>query len=101
MTSNNVVSTSMRRHVASTLTQRLFNPFRPNGISLFYQLEQSIFVLRDVGGIFHFLLANSGDPDQTQRSAASDLGLHCLPTSHKRTLGLYGLTRVVCLREYN
>ena len=25
------------------------------------------------------LLANSGDPDQTQHCAASDLGLHCLP----------------------
>ena len=25
------------------------------------------------------LLANSEDPDQTPRSAASDLGLHCLP----------------------
>ena len=25
------------------------------------------------------LFANSGDPDQTPRSAASDLGLHCLP----------------------
>ena len=24
------------------------------------------------------LIANSGDPDQTPRSAASDLGLHCL-----------------------
>ena len=24
------------------------------------------------------LFANSGDPDQTPRSAASDLGLHCL-----------------------
>ena len=24
-------------------------------------------------------LANNGDPDQTPRSAASDLGLHCLP----------------------
>ena len=23
--------------------------------------------------------ANSGDPDQTPHSAASDLGLHCLP----------------------
>ena len=27
------------------------------------------------------LLANSGDPDQTPRSAASDLGLHCLPVT--------------------
>ena len=25
------------------------------------------------------LFANSGDPDQTPRSAASDLDLHCLP----------------------
>ena len=25
-----------------------------------------------------FLFANSEDPDQTPRSAASDLGLHCL-----------------------
>ena len=27
------------------------------------------------------LFANSGDPDQTQRSAASDQGLHCLPVT--------------------
>ena len=30
------------------------------------------------------MLANSGDPDQTLRSAPSDLGLHCLPMSHKK-----------------
>ena len=35
--------------------------------------------------------ANSGDPDQTQHSLASDLGLHFLPMFHKRTLGIYGL----------
>ena len=27
------------------------------------------------------LFTNSGDPDQTPRSAASDLGLHCLPVA--------------------
>ena len=27
------------------------------------------------------LFANSGDPDQTPRSVASDLGLHCLPVT--------------------
>ena len=27
------------------------------------------------------LFANSGDPDQTPHSAASDLGLHCLQTT--------------------
>ena len=29
--------------------------------------------------------------DPSTRSAASDLGLHCLPMSHNGTLGLYGL----------
>ena len=28
-----------------------------------------------------FIKLNSVDPDQTPRSAASDLGLHCLPMS--------------------
>ena len=28
--------------------------------------------------------ANSADPDQTPHSAASDLGLHCLPMSQSR-----------------
>ena len=28
--------------------------------------------------------ANSGDPDQTLHSVASDLGLHCWPMSHKK-----------------
>ena len=27
------------------------------------------------------VFANSEDPDQTPRSAASDLGLHCLPVT--------------------
>ena len=31
-----------------------------------------------------FLLENSVDADQTPRSAASDLGLHCLPMSKKK-----------------
>ena len=30
------------------------------------------------------LFANSGDPDQTPRAAASDLGLHCLPITRSR-----------------
>ena len=30
------------------------------------------------------LQANSGDPDQTQHSVASDLGLHYLPMFHKK-----------------
>ena len=34
-----------------------------------------IYSLRKMAKLF----ANNGDPDQTPRSAASDLGLHCLP----------------------
>ena len=64
------------------------NPFMPNGISYHYQLEQSIFVLRGVRWYFSFLFkimqANSGDPDQTPHSVASDLGLPYLPMSHKK-----------------
>ena len=37
--------------------------------------------------------ANSEDPDQTPHSVASDLGLHCLPVSQKRTLGIYGIKK--------
>ena len=32
----------------------------------------------------NILLAISEDPDQTPRSAASDLGLHCLSMFHKK-----------------
>ena len=42
-------------------------------------------------GILHFIqilvdtyVSNSGDPDQTPRSVASDLGLHGLPMFHKK-----------------
>ena len=40
------------------------------------------------------LFANSGDPDQTQRSAASDLGLHCLPIT------LLWVSRLQCVNEW-
>ena len=37
------------------------------------------------------LFANSGDPDQMPRPAASDLGLHCLPIALSRVSQLNGL----------
>ena len=58
----------------------------------FYQLDESIFNFGGVWCTFSFFffllelifrLANSEDPDQTPRSAASDLGLHYLPMSQK------------------
>ena len=39
--------------------------------------------------------ANSVDPDQTPRSAASDLGLHCLSLSH-----LFQVPLVMTLSNY-
>ena len=38
------------------------------------------------------LFANSGDSDQTPRSVASDLGLHCLPVT------LLGVSRLQCVK---
>ena len=47
-------------------------------------LNEPISVLRVVGCFCFFYFKF--------KSVASDQGLHCLPMSHKRTLGLYGLT---------
>ena len=44
-------------------------------------------ILRDI------LQANSGDPDQMPHSAASGLGLHYLPTSHKKDARLIRVNR--------
>ena len=83
------------------LTDCTLNPFKPNEISLSYQLDQSISVLRVVGWCFSILFkfkkiilqANRGDPDQMLHYAMSDLGVHCLLCPIIRTLGLheYGL----------
>ena len=40
------------------------------------------------------LFAKSGDPDQMQHSAASDLGLHCLPVT------LFGVSRLQWVKTY-
>ena len=49
--------------------------------------SKSSFPILGVSGVlFHeyiFLSANSEDPDQTPHSAASHLGVHCLPMSQK------------------
>ena len=71
---------------------RTFNPYLTNGFSHHYQLGESIFVLRGIRCDFKFLFnfsmkilyANRIAPDGTPRSAASHLGLFCLPMSHKR-----------------
>ena len=42
------------------------------------------------------LFANSGDPDQTSRSAASDLGLHCLPVIRLGVFSLQWVKKKFC-----
>ena len=51
-------------------------------------------ILGVLGGTFFFiqiLIEHSGDPDQAPHSVASDLGLHCLPMSHK------SYARLICI----
>ena len=66
------------------------NPFMSNGLIYLISLDWSISSIYVVSGYILSLpcfieiplfSANGVDPDQTPRSAASDLGLHCLPMS--------------------
>ena len=61
------------------------NTFTSSGLFYLNSLDRSISCIRGVWLVFittvaelFKLNANSVDPDQTLRSAASDLGLHCL-----------------------
>ena len=64
----------------------------PNVFSHPYQLDESISNVRFAGlyfsSLFNFLkklmFANSREPDQTPRFAASDMVVHCLSMSHKK-----------------
>ena len=70
----------------------IFNSYLTNGFSNRYQLDGSTFIFRGVTSDFYclshfsmkFLGANRIAPDGTPRSAASHLGLRCLPMSHKK-----------------
>ena len=45
---------------------------------------------------------NSGDPDQTPHSLASDLGLHCLPMSNKKDARhIWVKMQLFCLSHYS
>ena len=79
------------------------NPYLTNRFSHHYQLDESTFVFRGVRCDFiclshismTFLCANRIPPDGTPRSAASHLGLFCLPMSQKRTPGLNELSHIM------
>ena len=81
----------------------VFNPYVPSRPVHPYQLDEPISSFMGVWCTFFFilfyflskfLLINSVEPDQTPRSAASDLGLHCLPRSLKRD------TRPIWVKQY-
>ena len=57
--------------------------------------RKSSFPILGVLVLFFIIKANSGDPDQTQHSALSDLGLHCLSMSHKKDAMLIRLIWVM------
>ena len=67
----------------------MINPFMPNEFSHLYQLDEFIYNFRVVGWYFLKFLFNlfyvySGEPDQMLCYAAFDLGLPCVPMSHKK-----------------
>ena len=78
----------------------IFNPFATNGISHFYQMGKSIFILGSAGVCFHFdfifrrnLCMQTEKPQMGRRALWRhiwDYSVCLCPT--KRTLGLYGLT---------
>ena len=79
--------------LCDTVVSTKINPYLTNGFSHHYQLGESTFFFRGVRSVFlyflshfsmKFLCANRIAPDGTPRSAASHLGLCCLPISHKR-----------------
>ena len=80
-------------HVAAQLILAewlVVNPLTTNGLSHHYQLGESTFIFGVLGVIFifitflmKFLCAKRIAPDGTPRSAASHLGLCCLPMPHK------------------
>ena len=71
-----------------------FNPYLTNGFSHHYHWGLSTFVIRDIRSdshfefLFHLKNKNSTQTekklDGTPRSAASHLGLNCLPMSHEK-----------------
>ena len=87
------------------------NPHLPSG--LFLINWTSPFPILGVSGVFFsffilfridthvFLLANSEDPDLTPRSAASDLGLHCLPMSKKWDARLVWVRGKFCFWDFS
>ena len=87
-------------HFTMSFRARSVNPFVTNGLSHPYHLDESTFVFRGVESnvslsflfSMKFMSASRIAADGMQHFAASHLGLFCLPMSHKRTPGLYGLT---------
>ena len=87
-----IPSSQFFSHIRMMAWLPYFNPYLTNGFSHRYHLGESTFIFRGVRSDFYFLyyfsmnllFANRIAPDGTPRSAASHLGLFCLPMSHKR-----------------
>ena len=75
-----------RERVTIYIISDCFNPFMPNGLFYLSSLDRSVSSKRGVCLVFIMVYRTSCnlcsvDPNRTPRSAASDLGLHCLPMS--------------------
>ena len=82
--------------MGDSICHKLFNPYLTNGLSHYYHLGESTLSFVGVRSDSYFLSqfsmkilqANRITADGTPRSAASHLGLFCLPMSHKRDVRL-------------
>ena len=85
------------------------NTFTSSGLFFHNYLDRSISKSRMSGSVLLLpssieiptLDANSVDPDQTPRSMASDLGLHCLQRSHVWELDINGLKFLIEISQEN
>ena len=86
---------------------RLVNHLSQMGWSTLFSRKSPFPILGLFGSVFFLfffkfylitLQANSEDPDQTPHDAVSDLGLHCLPMSHKRLIGVYHTDKVMLFK---
>ena len=80
------------KHLKIQIPSFTVNPYLTNGFSHHFRLGESTFIFRGDRSDFYFLshfsmkflCANRIAPDGMPRSAASHLGLYCLPMSYKR-----------------
>ena len=92
-TFSDVAAFMCSRKLTHCILDRFSHPiYRKSPISILSTSSHEIYIFLEKK--MAKLFANSGNPDQTPRSAASDLGLHCLQIT------LLGVSRLQWVKSY-